>query len=180
VKILAATALLCAATAALVVADVPRVSRAAMEQLEARIDGLFENDKYNVLGNTRGVYLDGYGAVFTTLISVRTEMPSPFNTFTPRKVAEIHAIKLREIPDVRVKMRQSLLLLASSPGLDSVRTNEQVVFDITMLYYKSWEDTHGLPREITMQAEKGKLLAIKPGTPSESAQLDAIVKVQEQ
>lgn len=170
--------LICGACAALLLADAPLINRFAMSKLEAQIDALFDTDMCNVLGNTRGVYLDGYGAVFTTLVNVRTELPNPFNDFTATKILQIHDTKLKELPALREKLRQSLLILAASPQLDSVRPGEQVVSGVTVFYYK-WENTHGLPREIIMQAEKQKLLSVQSGrVPRE--QLEAMLKVQEQ
>ena len=68
--------------------------------------------------------------------------------------------------------------MAASPALDSVRPGEQVVCGVTLFYY-TWEDTHGLPREILMQAEKQKLLSVQRGQ-APRTQLEAMLKVQEQ
>jgi len=112
-------------------------------------------------------------------VSLRTEVPNPFNNFTPKKIAEIHATKLKMMPAVREKMRQSLLLMASSSGLDAVPPDEQVVFDVTLFYYTSWEDMHGLPKEILMQSSKRKLLDVQQGRVP-MTQLESLLKVQEQ
>lgn len=160
-------------------ADAPRVSRLAMSQLEAQVDKLFANGtSFFIEGNTRGVYLDGYGAVFTTMVSVPTKIPSPFNDFSKKDIMQVRQTKLGALPALRDRIQQSLLVMAASPALDSVRPNEQVVFGVTLFYYK-WEDTAGLPREILMQAEKQKLLGVQNGRVPKT-ELASLLKVQEQ
>lgn len=160
-------------------ADAPRISRLAMSQLEAQVDKLFASDpRLMIEGNTRGVYLDGYGAVFTTMVSVPTKVPSPFNDFSKKDMLEVRDTKLKELPALRDKMRQSLLMMAASPALDGVRPAEQVVCGVTLFYYK-WENTAGLPREIMIQAEKQQLVSVQSGRVPRN-QLEALLKVQEQ
>ena len=171
-------AVVCGAAAVALVADAPRISRAAMSQLEGQIDKLFGSGHNIIEGNTRGVYLDGYGAVFTTMLSVPTKEPSPFNDFSKKDISEVRDTKLKQLPALREKIRESLLTMAASPALDSVRPGEQVVCGV-MLFYYTWEDTHGLPREILMQAEKQQLLSVQRGQVPRT-QLEAMLKVQDQ
>ena len=44
------------------------------------------------------------------------------------------------------------------PEFDAVRPNEQFAIGVTLFYFPSKEDTTGLPRQITMSAEKQKLI----------------------
>lgn len=171
-------ALACGAVSAVLLADAPRISRFAMSKLEAQLDGLFASDAFTLEGNTRGVYLDGYGAVFTTMVSVRTPTPNPFNNFSQKDIAAVHNTKLKELPALREKIRQALLIMASSGSLDGVREKEQVVCGVTLFYFK-WEDTSGLPRQILMQAEKQQLLSVETGRVPRT-ELVSLLKVQEQ
>jgi hypothetical protein len=161
-------------------ADVPRISRFALARLEAQIDRAFASEPtpFDIIGDTRGVYLAGYGAVFTTMISLApTPIPNPFHELTLKDTLQIHERKLHQLPVLRDRMRETLLGLAESPALDSVHLNEQIVCGATMFYFK-WEDTTGLPSQIVMQAEKGKLLDVKSGRIPRS-QLDSVIKTQE-
>ena len=167
------------ALAIMALADSPRISRFAMARLEAQIDGAFTlgPSSFDILGNTRGVYLPGYGAVFTTMVSPPTPIPTPFRELSLKDILEIHDRKLRMVPVLREKMRDAMFTMAESPALDSVQLNEQIVCGATMFYFK-WEDTAGLPSQIVMQAEKGKLLDVKSGRIPRS-QLDSVIKTQE-
>ncbi len=53
--------------------DSPRVSRSLIVSMEKRLDDritrLWEDNPLSVLGSTRGIYLDGYGAVFTVEVN---------------------------------------------------------------------------------------------------------------
>jgi hypothetical protein len=161
-------------------ADGPRVTAQAVSRLEGQIDSLFAKGPTpcDILGNTRGVYLDGYGEVFTSLLSLApTPTPNPFRTFTSKDVMDIHARKVKQVPVLREKMRDTLLAMAASPALEGVRGDEQIVCGVSLFYY-SWEDTNGLPAQIVMQGAKRKLLDVQAGRVPR-AQLDAIVKVQE-
>jgi len=168
------------ACAGLALADAPRIKREAIEKLEETFDRALVAGKVpcDLLGNTRGVYLEGYGAVFTSMVSlVFTPTPNPFRDFTKKDVADIHQKKLQQIPVLKEKMRDMLLTMAASSSLDSVRPSEQMVCGVTLYYYK-WEDQSGLPSQIVMQAEKQKLLDVQNGRAARG-DLDSIVKVQE-
>jgi hypothetical protein len=162
------------------IADTPRVTAHAVSRLEGQIDSLFSKGPIpcDILGNTRGIYLDGYGEVFTSLLSLApTPTPNPFRTFTSKDVADIHATKVKQVPVLCEKMRETLLVMAASPALEGVRPTEQIVCGASLFYY-SWEDTSGLPAQIVMQGEKRKLLDVQAGRIPRS-QMDSIVKVQE-
>ncbi len=168
------------AVAASAIADAPRISRFALARLEGQIDAGFVAGPipFDILGNTRGLYLAGYGAVFTTMVSLApTPIPTPFRELTLKDTLDIHERKARQLPILRERMRQTLFNMADSPALDSVHPNEQIVCGVTLFYYK-WEDTTGLPAQVVMQAEKGKLLDVKAGRVPRS-QLDSIIKTQE-
>lgn len=113
----------------------------------------------DVLGLPRGIYLDGFGAVFTAEFSpLVTPGISPFRpVMTKEQIAQIRAAKEQRMPQVRAMMRQMLVDAAST--LDRLGKNEQVVLGFVMFYTK-WEDRGRMPRVITMQAEKGALLDV--------------------
>ena len=169
------------AASAIAAADTARIGRGALARLESRLDNyLVNSDKpCQLLGNTRGVYLDGYGAVFTTMVSlVPTPVPNPFNDFSQKDIVQVHERKLKQLPVMNEKMQTMLLMMAADPGLEAVRPHEQIVCGISFFYYKQWEILTGLPSQIVMQGEKQKLLDVQSGRIPRS-ELDSIVKVQE-
>jgi hypothetical protein len=113
----------------------------------------------DLLGLPRGVYLEGFGAVFTTEVSVlMTPGISPFRPVMSKEdIAKIRAAKEQRMPEVRALMRQMMVDAAAS--LDRVPINERIVVGL-VLFYNKWEDRGRMPRVITMQAEKSALLEV--------------------
>ncbi len=160
-KRLAAAALLVAAALWAATSEKPRISRAAMAAMEKSFDSQIERasaaEPLDLLGNTRGIYLAGYGAVFSTEVNlIISPTINPFHqTFTKAEIARVHARKLERLPLLRRKMKE--MLLASAAALDTVPRNEQIVVGVSLFYF-SWEDTTGLPVQILMQGQRDKLL----------------------
>ena len=167
--------------AGLALAEAPRIKRAAMQSLEQGFDAMLSSapEPCELLGNTRGIYLENYGAVFTALVNlVYTPTPNPFRpALSATELRTLHDRKVKKIAMLKGQMQEMLLTMAASPGLDSVRPNEQVVCGVTLFYY-SWESVDGLPRQIVVQGEKQQLLQVQNGKLPKS-QLESIVKVQE-
>jgi hypothetical protein len=163
------------------VAQAPRVSYASIRAMEKSFDKLVltpgAEAPFDLLGNTRGVYLEGYGAVFTSEVSLLvTATVNPFQVTIPKVYAtKVHAQKLQRVPLLKRSMQDALLATAAS--LDGVPANEKIVVGVSIFYY-SWEDTSGLPSQIVMQAERQKLLDVQIGRASR-ASLDSVVRVQE-
>jgi len=140
----------------------PRITRAALAGVEKSIDGRLAHantpDSFDLLGPTRGVYLEGYGVVFSTEVNlIVSPNLSPFHqSFTPVEVTRIRARKQRQVPVLKQNMRE--MLIASAAALENLPPNEQVVLAVTLFHY-SWEDVSGIPSQIVMQAERQKLLS---------------------
>lgn len=170
-----------AALAAAALLGAGAVRRPAIAAMEKAFDKRLERDvvehPYDLLGMTRGVYLEGYGAVFTAEIALATAPGiSPFNP-KPAK-AQIDGLrkkKLGRLPVLRKAMREMLVDAAAS--LDTVPPRERVVLAVS-LFSHAWEDTSGMPSQIVMQAERGALLAFKTGK-ADAAGLGAVVRVEE-
>ncbi|HKW99118.1 MAG TPA: hypothetical protein VJN43_15365 [Bryobacteraceae bacterium] len=171
-----------AATAVVALAAAPRLTRAALEAMEIsfdkRIRTISVDAPFELLGNTRGVYLEGYGAVFTAEVNLaQSTNLSPFQLTIPKDyVAKLHARKMERVPVLRKQMKDAMLAMAAS--LDAVPPNEKIVLGVTLFYYTKWEDTAGLPSQIVMQAERQKLLDVQLGRTSRS-ELDSIIRVKE-
>jgi hypothetical protein len=163
------------------VAAVPRVSREALHTMELSVDKrilTFSVDApFELLGNTRGLYLEGYGAVFTTEVNLSQSMNiSPFQPTMPKEyVDKLRLRKLERVPVLKKCMQDEMVAIAAS--LDAVPANEQTVLSVT-LFYHPWEDRAGLPSQIVMQAERQKLLDVQLGRASR-ASLDSVIQVQE-
>jgi len=137
-----------------------RVTRSALASVEKSCDSRFARsyDSFDLLGTARGVYLEGYGAVFSTELNlIVSPNVSPFHqSFTKIEIARIHGQKVQRLPMLKQKMRE--LLVASAASLENLPPSEQVVLAVTLFHY-SWEDYSGLPSQIVMQAERQKLLS---------------------
>jgi hypothetical protein len=157
--------------------DQPRVTRPAMAALEVSFDRRVaspdQQDPYMLLGNTRGLYLEGYGAVFSTEVSlVAAPRISPFQPeITKDDVQKVNQRKLKKLPLLRQAMRQ--MLAESAARLDGLRPDEQIVLGVTLFCY-SWENRTGLPAQIVMQASKSSLT----GKSTDEA-LAAVIRQQE-
>jgi hypothetical protein len=160
----------------------PRVGLTAMRAMEQSFDKsvLTANPEtpFELLGTTRGVYLDGYGAVFTTELDLMvTTNINPFLQKIPKEyVVKVHTQKLQRVPLLKQTMREAMLSMASS--LDGVRANENIVLGVSLVYFTKWEDITGLPSQIVMQAERQKLLDVQLGRASRSS-LESFIHVQE-
>ena len=139
----------------------PRVKRAVISDLEKSFDKrIFKfsaAESFDLLGTTRGLYLDGYGVVFTSEVNlIVSPAITPFHLkFTKEEIARIRDRKLKQLPLLKENMRQ--MLVASASALKDLPGNEQVVVGVSLFYY-SWEDTTGLPSQIVMQGERQKLV----------------------
>jgi hypothetical protein len=166
-----------ALTLAVTLLGAPGFKRAALIAMEKsfdkRIAGIAD-DPYILVGYTRGVYLENYGAVFTAEVNLAIgPAQSPFRpVITKEDMARIRAKKLDRLPLLRESMRQTLLDAASS--LDEVPAGEQIVVGVSLLYRPD-EDATGMPGQILMQGERGKLIDAKLGR----ASIDTVVRVRE-
>ncbi len=157
--------LLLAAAASATAAYKARVSRETLLAMEKSFDNrvkqLWEdNTQFVLLGPTRGIYLEGYGAVFTAEVNLVTGPTMMMRTsLTQQELTKHRQKKLERVPQLRFALRQALADAAAS--LDTVPAEEQIVLAV-YLYRYGWElDTTGIPAMITVQAQKKKLLEAK-------------------
>ncbi|MCS7316017.1 MAG: hypothetical protein RMI94_11650 [Bryobacterales bacterium] len=158
------TAALLALLAVIAPADRPRAIRASLAALERLFDARIERqaieDPLLLLGTTRGVYLEGYGAVLTAEVNlVAAPGLSPFRpALTKEEIARLNARKQQRLPQLKQIMRE--MLQDAAAALEALPPNEQIVLAITLFHY-SWEDRTGLPGQILMQAQRQQLLAVR-------------------
>jgi hypothetical protein len=155
---------------------VPRTMLVAMEKsVDSRVTRLSQDNPFVLLGPTRGIYLEGYGAVFTAEINL-VSAPAAMMMFRPQltneEIEQHRQKKLARLPQLRQALRQSLIDSAAS--LDTVPSEEQIVV-VAMLSKYPWEVTTGLPQQIMMQASKKNLLEQR----NNAAALDAVIRTTE-
>jgi hypothetical protein len=135
-----------------------RITRANLAELERRLDGTIlgigsANEPVDLLGPTRGAYLDGFGLVFTAEFSLMLTPPiSPFQpAISKETVVRVHQRKLERLIQLRKSMRE--MMRQSALALTQVPENQQIVIVVRLDYY-GWEDTSGLPGQITMRGDR--------------------------
>jgi hypothetical protein len=145
-------------------ADAPRVNRGSLRSVETSLDGrisrLWPDNALTLVGSTRGVYLDGYGAVFSAEVNtVQATSMSPMHpTFTKEDVAQMKKKQLDRVPELTAELKKALVDSAAS--LDPLAPTDNVVISVVLDHY-SWEDKGSQPSQITVQAQKSKLLDVK-------------------
>jgi hypothetical protein len=176
--------LLIAAATLCLASTEPRVSRASIIAVEKSINEEFANksgdpNAYDVLGNARGTYLEGYGALFTVeldLINTGPLTPNPFKqTITAQEIATTRERKLKKLAMLRESMHT--LMVNAAGTLEGLPANERVSMAAVLLFNK-WEESRGMPRRLFMSAEKQKLLDAKAAHAGQP-ELAAIIEEQE-
>jgi len=135
-----------------------RVSAGTVTPLEKRFNerlaNLFENsDPLDLLGNTRGTYLDGYGAVFTAEVSlVMTPSITPFRSKITKEMAEsIRQKKIQRLPFLKAVMKEMMHNMAAT--FVQVPEDQQMVL-VVRFYYEPWEEMNGMPSQVFMRADR--------------------------
>jgi|SRR5579872_1967113 len=155
--------LLLVAAASAAAVDAPRVARntvaATEKSLDDRFNKLWSDNPFVVLGPTRGVYLEGYGAVFTAEINLVAGPPIGVMMPPPDKqdIARHRQQKIARIPELKTALEKLLAETAASAGMASVPPDEQIVL-VAFLSHFPWEDINGLPVQIMVQGSKKKLM----------------------
>jgi hypothetical protein len=104
-------------------------------------------------GGTRGLYIEGFGTVFTTELSlIVTPGITPFRlTISDELKLQVHQRKLNHLPPLEDLMKD--LMKLSALTLSPLPDDQKIVFAVRARY-QSWEDTKGLPAQILMTADK--------------------------
>jgi hypothetical protein len=149
--------------AAAIAATAPRISgnllKIVESSLDDRVKSLWADNPFSIIRPTRGLYLDGYGAVFTVDVSPvlsTTSMMHP--TVTKDEVVKAHKVRLERVAQLRTAMGAAVADAASS--LDPVPADEQITL-VVYLTYHDWEDISGTPGQITFRGKKKALIDAK-------------------
>jgi hypothetical protein len=176
ILILAAAVTLCFA------ATESRVSRANIVAFERTIQeklSASSADPYDLLGDARGTYLEGYGVLFTTeldLINAGVLNATPFKpVVSPQEIAMTRERKLKKLEVLKDSMRG--LMIDASGLLDGLAPTEHITMETILFNYK-WENTQGIPHRVFMTAEKQKLQEAKAAHAGQ-AELAKIIEEQD-
>jgi hypothetical protein len=155
--------------------EAPRVDRTQIQRVQDSLDATLlhftTDNSHTLIGLTRGVYLEGVGAVFTAeLIVVNANVNIMKPLPTKEEVVQIRNKKLERIPILKRVLKDALVSAATSLG--TIPPDEQVVIAVIVPRFK-FEDATGLPAQITVQASKRKLME------SKGAALDALIRITE-
>jgi hypothetical protein len=125
----------------------------AEKHLDTKLDQVGGKDKVYILGLTRGLYLAGYGAVFTQEIDlIQSPHPNPFHQqITQQEAATVRQRKLANLAALRNALRDMWADAAAT--LSPMPDTEQVVLAVRMLY-QPWEDKTGLPSQIVLKGSR--------------------------
>lgn len=106
-----------------------------------------------MLGLTRGVYLQGYGAVFSVEMDlIQSPTVNPFHgAITKQDIGATHARKLKQLPLLQDAVRRQMI--ACAKALDAMPPDQQLVM-VVRLDYQPWEDTDKLPAQILLTADR--------------------------
>ncbi len=169
-----------AVAASAIASDAPRVPRttlaAAEKSLDNRFAGLWSDNPFIMLGPTRGIYLEGYGTVFTAEVNLVAgpQMGILTPSITKQSIAEHRQKKITRIPELKKAMLKALADTAASPEMAAVPPDEQIVL-VAFLSHFPWEDISGLPTQIMMQGSKKKLMdAQREGGAALEASIQAV------
>lgn len=155
----------CLLLALVATAATPRVPRSTMQSIERSLDQRIQRfsieDPIELLGTTRGVYLERYGAVFTAEVNLVVTAVTPFRPqLTAEEKEKLRQKKLSRLPQIKQIMRD--ILVHSGASLKTVPDTEQIV--VGMHFFNApWEITTGLPSQLLMQAPRKTLSDYEAG-----------------
>ena len=140
-----------------------KIAPAAFFTLERLLDTVLASvggidHPVDLLGDTRGVYLEDYGVVFSAELSlIKTPGISPFHqTISEQERKAVHERKLEQLPALEKAMGE--MMRTSAKSLTPVPENQRIVLVVRLLYMH-WEDTSGLPAQIMLKADRTSAMA---------------------
>jgi hypothetical protein len=133
-----------------------RVAISGVEKaIDRRIETLFD-EPYLLLGNARGIYLEGTGAVFTAEMALVITAAGPFAPKLSKEEQDrLRKKRLDRLPAVRGAMQE--MLVRSAEMLPALSADERVVLGLN-IFRRTAEDNTGIPSQIVMQATKRDLI----------------------
>jgi hypothetical protein len=136
-----------------------KIAPQSFRELEKRFDARLEslspdpNEPSDLLGETRGIYVEGCGVIFTAAVSlVKAPELNPFLREVPKERADhVHKLRVDRLPLLKKAMDEMLHNMAMT--YMTVPPDQQMVVAVR-LYYASWEKTDGMPAQIMMRGTR--------------------------
>ncbi len=119
-----------------------------------RLVALNPDDPIDMLGGTRGLYVAGFGTVFTTEVSLIVTpglFPMAGPRYTPEFKAKVRQRKIARLSKLEELMKDMVKVTALT--LTPMPDDQKIVLAIRLRYLPE-EDTTGLPAQIVMSADK--------------------------
>ena len=132
---------------------------AAEKQFDAMVQSRWTDDPYVLLGNTRAIYVDGFGVVLTAEINLSTgPTVSPFSpTISKESIARHRDKKLQRLPQLKELIKKGA---ESARGwFPDLADSDNVVVGVTVLKYP-WEDAAGIPSQLVGITQHRKAAAV--------------------
>jgi hypothetical protein len=127
-----------------------------MEQMESAVDRSFrsaDGTRPAAISATRGIYLPGYGAVFSVEVNlVPMANPSPFRrSYTSEEIRDLNLRKRAALGPLRSRMRD--ILIQEGSLLTDLPPDLQVTLAISLFHFP-WEDRSNLPSQVVIGAPR--------------------------
>lgn len=153
------------AAVAICLAAPSRVSRESLKALENNFDQRIAraniDEPFDLLGATRGVYVDGIGAVFSSEVNLVAVGITPFRPkLAPEEIERLRTRKLARLPQLKQLMRD--MMVTSATQLKTVPEQEQIIVGVHIFSY-SWENKKDLPQQVVMRSTRKSLLEVEAG-----------------
>lgn len=134
----------------------PQFDRVAVGTLEMSFEKRIE--PFQLMGTCAGVYVNGYGMVFTIPIALAvTPTANPFRgAVTKQEASDVHKLKLERLPVLRKTLKE--MLASAFNGLPKLPAGDKIALGIRV-FYLEWEDKSGLPSLIVVSADRASALA---------------------
>ena len=130
--------------------------------IDRRFRDLQDGQPMTLLGAARGVYLDGYGAVFTIEVNLYPSAAlSPFRqSYSEEEKRQLNIRKRQRLESLEDKARE--ILIQESAKLTGLPEGEKVALAVSLFHF-AWEDLTGLPRQLVMAAARAVLAEARAG-----------------
>lgn len=144
-----------------VVRSTPAVELAVIKELETsfeqKVKHLDAEERFQLLGAASGVYLRGYGVVFTVPLDLIDTPPITIgrSVITPAHRKMVHEKKTAHLPLFRKAIMEMAILAAGS--VKPLPPGEKIVI-AARLFYFDWEDCAGLPSVMIATASRAGAL----------------------
>jgi hypothetical protein len=139
-------------------------TRALLKEAESRFDAMIQkqwtDDPYVLLGNTRAIYVDGYGVIMTSEINLVTgPTVSPFNPSISKEAIGRHRDKkLSRLPQLKQLVKSAAE--NARTWFPDLADTDTIVIGVTLLKY-SWEEAAGIPAQVIAVMPHRKDAAVK-------------------